>query len=174
MNDHDHATCTAMEESDRASVRIFAMMYRNSKDEVRAAMRRDPVWKEHTPKEPDLGEWLGESAVKALENHASEQAELSALRRWKGEQMLVEAQWNPQAVGTAMGIPLGHNILPAIQPWIEEAKARVTGLRMDRAQLLSALSKIASFDIGDSIEPEIDMARMGDIARAAIAKATAK
>lgn len=51
MNDHDHATVTAMEQSDRESVRLFAHVYTASTDHARTAMRRDAVWEEYAAKE---------------------------------------------------------------------------------------------------------------------------
>ena len=62
-------------------------------------------------------------AVCAALNTAKEKlkaltAERDELRRWKDEALAVEASWDCQAVGKLIGVPLGQNIRPCIEPAI--------------------------------------------------------
>ena len=44
---------------------------------------------------------------------------IESLSAWKAEQLAVEATWDVQAVGKAIGLPLGSNIRTHILPYIE-------------------------------------------------------
>jgi hypothetical protein len=54
-----------------------------------------------------------------------------ALARWKEEAMQVEAQWDCQAIGKLIDVPLGHHIRPRVEPAIRELIAQ-----RDRARLI--------------------------------------
>lgn len=52
-------------------------------------------------------------------------ARVAELEAWKAEAMAVDSQWDPQAVGRLLDIPLGTLIRPGIQPGIERLLADV-------------------------------------------------
>lgn len=53
-------------------------------------------------------------------------AEVEQLRRWKAEQLQVEADWDIQEVGKALGLVLGTRIRRAILPGIVALKKQLT------------------------------------------------
>jgi hypothetical protein len=67
--------------------------------------------------------------------------ERDELARWKREQMLVESQWDAQAVAKELGMPAGadirKNILPAIQQLKRERDAMLEAMAETRKILLS-------------------------------------
>jgi F0F1-type ATP synthase membrane subunit b/b' len=85
--------------------------------------------------------------------------ERDELANWKAEQMLVESQWDAQAVGRELGMTAGtdirKNILPAIQQLkrerdamleaIREAAADLQNSRFVTPTLSAALAKIKPF-----------------------------
>lgn len=153
MSPAEQATVSAMEDSERASVRIFALIYRNSKEEVRDVMRRDPVWIEYATEE-------------VLRLATDEQKELAELRRWKRDFLEMESSWDVQAVGKAMGRSPGDRIRPAILPWILLKKAEVEKLRAINAQLRAACQLVV--DSGGNYS---DLVSSSISCRAAIANA---
>jgi hypothetical protein len=68
--------------------------------------------------------------------------ERDELARWKREQMLVESQWDAQAVAKELGVPTGadirKNILPAIQQLKRERDAMLEAMAETRKILLSS------------------------------------
>jgi ribosomal protein L29 len=132
MTSTEQATFAAMEKSGQAHVRLFAIVYSASNPAVRATMRRDPVWIEYAVDE-------------VLPPTADEKKELAELRRWKTEQMQVESQWNPQAVGRAMGLGMGIYIRPAILPYIENRQMDIERLKATKAELLDALIELRNW-----------------------------
>jgi hypothetical protein len=61
-------------------------------------------------------------------------AEIAALRRWKAEQLAVEAEWNEQEVGKLLNLPLGTAVRPAIQPAIEAMREKMNSLEFRLSQ----------------------------------------
>lgn len=62
--------------------------------------------------------------------------EIERLERWKSEQLLVESKWDPQRVAQLLGIGLGQDIRPNIEPKIvallrllEEQQAQIDRLK---------------------------------------------
>jgi hypothetical protein len=73
--------------------------------------------------------------------------ERDELARWKREQMLVESQWDAQAVAKELGMPAGadirENILPAIQQLKRERNAMLEAMQ----DAHDALKELRSFYI---------------------------
>lgn len=79
-------------------------------------------------------------AITAIKNRlAMAEAGRDELRRWKAEQMAVEATWNPQAVGDALGIVLGAPIRENILPLVEDLKDRLAKAESRVAEALAVL-----------------------------------
>lgn len=62
-------------------------------------------------------------------NYPNLQLKIEGLARWKAEQLLVESEWDAQAVGRLLQVPLGGSIRAAIQPGIEALQERVRQLQ---------------------------------------------
>jgi hypothetical protein len=60
--------------------------------------------------------------------------EVTELRRWKTEALAVEASWDQQAVGRALGMTLGTPIRAGILPAVEKLKAELASLRHARTE----------------------------------------
>jgi hypothetical protein len=60
--------------------------------------------------------------------------QIEDLRRWKAEALAVEAQWDAQAVGKALGLTLGTPIKAGILPAVEKLKAELASLRNARTE----------------------------------------
>ena len=69
--------------------------------------------------------------------------EIADLARWKAEALAVEASWDCQAVGKALGLTLGSSIRPAILPAIQKMLANTTADCAEIVKLRTALNRIA-------------------------------
>ena len=56
------------------------------------------------------------------------QAECERLREWKRQQLQVESEWDPQAVGNALGIQWGASIRAGILPAVQTLSAQMAQL----------------------------------------------
>lgn len=69
-------------------------------------------------------------AIVALVNaYSALKKGIEQLAQWKAEALAVEAQWDVQAVGRAIGAPLGADIRPLILPAIERLERENKRLR---------------------------------------------
>lgn len=68
-----------------------------------------------------------------------ESLELRTLADWKAEQLAVESEWDAQAVGRLLRVPLGQSVRAAIQPGIEALQRRVAELKGQACVLRAAL-----------------------------------
>jgi hypothetical protein len=73
--------------------------------------------------------------------NAALEAENAALKRWKAERTEVESQWNPQAVGKALGLQLGSQIREGILPGIQKLIAENAELRIALRNCLAITSR---------------------------------
>lgn len=81
--------------------------------------------------------------------------EIAALQRWKDEALEVEASWDCQAVGKAIGTTLGGNIRKDILPFILKQKARIKELEGALGQIVNyAQCQVDAFSSGN---PHLDM-----------------
>jgi hypothetical protein len=64
---------------------------------------------------------------------ACHERENASLRSWKESALAVEASWDCQAVGKALGLTLGAAIRPAILPGIVEMKAKLAKAKQELA-----------------------------------------
>lgn len=77
--------------------------------------------------------------------------ELEELRRWKKEQMQVESEWDAQAVGRELDLPLGSSIRAGILPAVKKLRqqlATMYSLVGVEAILVAALTE---YSIGNRI-----------------------
>lgn len=74
-----------------------------------------------TPSE-ELRRQIMDSRVPKNEREWWASREIERLERWKSEQLLVESKWNPQRVAQLLGIGLGQDIRPNIEPKIVALK----------------------------------------------------
>jgi len=68
--------------------------------------------------------------------------EVERLQNWKEQALAVEAEWNSQAVGKLLGVPLGHSIRRYVQPAIESLRARVAELEKERDEACKVLTDL--------------------------------
>jgi hypothetical protein len=66
------------------------------------------------------------------------QSENDALKNWRDSSLKVEASWDCQAVGEALGLTFGSNIRRRILPGINALKERVRDLEEANSQLAGA------------------------------------
>jgi len=86
-----------------------------------------------------------EAYIDSLEDHARKlERERDEALQWKREQMLVESQWDAQAVAKELGMPAGadirKNILPAIQQLKRERNAMLEAMRDAHGALENLIS----------------------------------
>lgn len=62
---------------------------------------------------------------------ADANAEVERLRDWKDSAAKIEAEWDAQAVGKLLNIPLGQSIRSGIQPAVEKLLARIAELEAE-------------------------------------------
>lgn len=67
---------------------------------------------------------------------------IETLLAWKKQMTELQATWDVQTIGKLLNLPLGSNILPAIQPAIErlirerdEARAELSAMRAARDEI---------------------------------------
>lgn len=65
------------------------------------------------------------------------------LEAWKAQQLAVENEWDAQAAGRLLGVPLGQSIRAAIRPGIEKLQQRVAELEGQVGELRDALVQAA-------------------------------
>lgn len=69
---------------------------------------------------------------------------LEAMAGWKMQALALEATWDVQAIGRIIKVPLGANILPAIQPAIEAMAGEVENLKHDIARHMTIANEAAA------------------------------
>ncbi len=69
----------------------------------------------------DLSDY--ECLLKLCEFYSAGNIEIEKLQRWKDQILQMDSEWDVQAVGKLLGLTLGDNIRPAIQPGIEKLHA---------------------------------------------------
>jgi hypothetical protein len=123
------------EERDGLKVENAALkFYRTAEGRRRSelyAAKVDANWclkKENEALRKELATWKAawateDGAVKKLEG------ELADLRAWKESALLVESEWDVQAVGREIGVDLGESIRPQILPYIKRLKATLKNIR---------------------------------------------
>ena len=62
--------------------------------------------------------------VATLNERDAAREQRDRLQQWKDEAMAVEREWNPQEVGTLLGLTLGQAIHPRIEPGIRSLIAK--------------------------------------------------
>jgi hypothetical protein len=77
-------------------------------------------------------------------------AKVEALEGWKAQALAVEAEWDVQAIGKRLDVPLGSSIRAAILPAIDALELEVMRLQV-------VLQKLATFDY--STDEKISIAR---------------
>lgn len=83
-----------------------------------------------TPQDtPRMHRAAQESIARVFETGCQLESEVRDLTRWKAEQMEAERQWDPQSVGRLLGVPLGEEIWPAIEPGILKLQRDLTEAR---------------------------------------------
>lgn len=87
------------------------------------------TWKEQCGKADAAFETQLARALKAEEALAKVNLENAALRDWKESAQRVEAEWDVQAVGKLLGVPLGESVREHVQPKVAALAAEVEGLR---------------------------------------------
>lgn len=92
------------------------------------------------------GDWL--PFIKFVRQN---ERELAALRDWKAEALEMDASWDVQAIGKALGLLLGSDIRKGILPAIETLKARL--------EKVEGVLKIAHSSLvdGDVIAAEVHL-----------------
>jgi hypothetical protein len=68
-------------------------------------------------------------AIKLETELAAAHAEIVELKAWKESALLVESRWDVQKVGKLLGLTLGQDIRPNIQPRVEAMQAEIARLR---------------------------------------------
>lgn len=61
-------------------------------------------------------------------------AENARLQQWKAEALLVESEWNEQAVGKLLGIKPGHSVRAGIEPAVRQLQNQITALTRQLAE----------------------------------------
>ena len=89
------------------------------------------------------------------------------LQRWKDEQLIVESQWDAQAIGKELNLPLGGSIRAGILPAVQQLKAA-----LEREQMrLVACDVIAMCDTPESaaearqMHPDYESAALDSVKR---------
>lgn len=66
-----------------------------------------------------------------MDENEALKAELANLCEWKESSMMVEKEWDVQAIGREINAPLGASIRSHILPWIKKIKAELAEARKE-------------------------------------------
>jgi hypothetical protein len=90
------------------------------------------------------------------------EAERDALAYWKESAMQLQSTWDVQAIGKALDLKLGTDILPEILPGIERLNKERDGLKVDLEEANALLDSTASFDqlLEDALGNAFDEGKM--------------
>ena len=92
---------------------------------------------------------------------AAKEAELADLRQWKESAMEVFAKIDLQEVGKEIGVRLGHDISPAILPWIINVKAELAERNRELDEAIENLKALGQQQMDDhkAHKAELDLYR---------------
>lgn len=90
------------------------------------------------------------SAVKQLTSERDAlRARVAELEHWKSEQMAVESEWDAQAVGHLLGIPLGYSIRAGIEFKVRQMQAQLAAL-ISAGNAMRRLTHGYACEVGDA------------------------
>ena len=91
-------------------------------------------------------------------------AELADLRNWKESAMEVFAKIDLQAIGKEIGVRLGHDISPAILPWIVKVKAELAEKERELDEAVELLKDLGQQQMDDykRHKAEVDLYKQRD------------
>jgi len=96
----------------------------------------DPYWADWHGAVRYLGRGRIEPARIVMDGEPDLAEQVRTLENWKEQQLAVESEWDAQAVGRLLNVPLGQPIRAAIGPGIESLKEQVRLLRESLENLL--------------------------------------
>lgn len=91
---------------------------------------------------------------KSVEQLQAQQERIAALEQWKREQLMVESEWDAQAVGRELGIGLGESIRAEILPAVLALRASLQSAQETLQELRALLNTPETEDFDKAIPLE--------------------